>query len=61
VSEALDRQADLLAAESRAGFKAAVEWTGWLAWAVVAALIAAVVWRFFAFYTGMIHDAMRPL
>jgi len=61
VSEALDRQADLLAAESRAGFKAAVEWTGWLAWAVVALVVAVVVWRFFAFYTGMIHDAIGPL
>jgi len=58
VSEALDRQADRLAAESRAGFKATVEWTGWLAWAAVALVIALVVWRFFAFYTGMIHDAL---
>lgn len=61
VSEALDRQAELLAAESRSGFQAAVEWTGWLAWAAVAAVVGLVVWRFFAFYTGMIHDALRPL
>lgn len=58
-AETLDREAAVLEMRSRDGFAAAVEWIGWLAWAGVAVLVAVVVWRFFAFYAGLIDNALR--
>lgn len=58
-AETLDREAALLEERARHGFTAAVEWIGWLAWAAVAVLVAAVVWRFFTFYAGLIQDALK--
>lgn len=58
-AETLDREAALLEERARHGFTAAVEWIGWLAWAAVAVLVALVVWRFFAFYAGLLDDALK--
>ena len=61
IAETLDRLADRLEAESRAGFTAAAKVVGFLAWAAVACLIAAIVIRFASFYAGLIDQASRPL
>lgn len=60
-AETLDRLSVRLDEEARAGFTAAVAGVGWLAWAAVAGLIALVVFRFAAFYTGLISQALQPL
>lgn len=56
-AETLDRLADRLEEEARAGFTAAVAAIGFLAWAVVAGLIALVVFRFASFYIGILSQA----
>jgi general secretion pathway protein F len=61
IAETLDRLADRLEEESRAGFAAAAKVVGFLAWAAVACLIAAIVIRFASFYVGLIDQASRPL
>ena len=60
-AESLDRLGERLEEQARDGFRAAVAATGALAWAAVAGLIALVVFRFAAFYVGLLNDAMRPL
>lgn len=60
-AETLDRLADRLDEEARAGFTAAVGAVGFLAWAAVAGLVALIVFRFASFYVGLIHDATKPL
>lgn len=61
IAETLERLADRLEEESRAGFTAAAKVVGFLAWAAVAGLIAAIVIRFATFYMGLIEQAGRPL
>jgi len=60
-AETLERLGDRLDDEARAGFAAAAEAAGFLAWAAVAGLIALVVFRFASFYVGLLNDAMKPL
>lgn len=57
-AETLEREAALLEERARHGVTSTVEWIGRLAWALVAVLVALVVWRFFAFYVGLIDDAL---
>jgi type II secretory pathway component PulF len=61
IAETLDRLADRLDEESRAGFAAVAKVVGFVAWAAVACLIAAIVIRFASFYAGLIDQASRPL
>ena len=60
IAETLERLADTLDDESRAGFSAAAKVVGFLAWAAVACLIAMIVFRFANFYAGLIDQAGRP-
>lgn len=59
-AEALDRSADQLDEAAARGFAAAVQAVGFLAWAVVAGLVATLVIRVVATYARMIHDLSRP-
>lgn len=58
-AEALDRVADHLDESAVRGFTAAVQAVGFLAWALVACLVATVVIRVVASYARMIHDLTR--
>lgn len=58
-AEALDRVADQLDQAAVRGFAAAVQAIGFLAWALVACLVAAVVIRVVATYARMIQDLTR--
>lgn len=60
-AETLDRLAADLDDEARRGIAAAARGAGFLVWAVVAGLIALVVFRIFSSYVGMIQDAARGL
>ena len=56
-AEVLDRIAGEFDDDARRGFEAAARGAGFVAWAVVAGLIALVVFRIFSFYVGVIQDA----
>jgi type II secretory pathway component PulF len=58
-AEALDRVADHLDEAAVRGFAAAVQAVGFLAWALAACLVAAVVIRVVATYARMIQDLTR--
>ena len=58
-AEALDRVADSLDQAAIRGFAGAVQAIGFLAWALVAGLVATVVIRVVATYARMIHDLTR--
>jgi general secretion pathway protein F len=58
-AEALDRVADHLDESAVRGFTAAVQSVGFLAWFLVAGLVAAVVIRVVATYARMIQDLTR--
>lgn len=58
-AEALDRVAETLDQAAVRGFAAAVQAVGFLAWALVAGLVALVVIRVAATYARMIHDLTR--
>jgi len=58
-AEALDRVADTLDQAAVRGFAAAVQAVGFLAWALVAGLVALVVIRVVATYARMIQDLTR--
>ena len=60
-AESLARLAGHLDDEARAGFEAAARGAGFLVWAVVAALIAALIMRIFSSYLGAIQNAARGL
>jgi type II secretory pathway component PulF len=57
-AELLDRNADEFDDEARRGFAAAAQAAGFVAWALVAGLIALVVFRIFSFYVGAIREAI---
>ncbi len=59
-AEALDRIADRLDEAAARGFSAAVQGVGFLAWALVAGLVATLVIRVASTYVRMIHDLSRP-
>jgi type IV pilus assembly protein PilC len=59
-AEAVDRVADQLDEASARGFRSAVQAAGFVAWAVVACLVAAIVIRVAASYARMITDLTRP-
>lgn len=59
-AESLDRVADRLDEASARGWTAAVQAAGFVAWAVVACLVAALVIRVAATYARMITDLTRP-
>lgn len=61
IAETLERLADRLDEESRAGFTAVAKVIGFLAWVAVACLIAMVVIRFAMFYASLLDQASRPL
>lgn len=56
-AEVLDRVAAEYDDEARSGFEVAARGVGFVVWAAVAALIAAIVMRIFATYVGAIRDA----
>lgn len=58
-AEALDRVADHLDESAVRGFTAAVQTVGFMAWALVACLVATVVIRVVATYARMINDLTR--
>lgn len=55
-AEALDRVADQLDEAAARGTAAAVRVAGFVAWALVACLVATVIVRVAAMYAGLIHD-----
>lgn len=57
-AEVLDRIAGEFDDESRRGFEAAARGVGFAVWAVVAGLIALVIFRIFSFYVGAIREAV---
>lgn len=57
-AEVLDRIAGEFDDESRRGFEAAARGVGFAVWAVVAGLIALVIFRIFSFYVGAIQEAV---
>lgn len=56
-AEVLDRVASEYDDEARSGFEVAARGVGFVVWAAVAALIAAIVLRIFTSYVGAIRDA----
>lgn len=58
MAEVLDRIAGEFDDESRRGFEAAARGIGLAVWAVVAGLIALVIFRIFSFYVGAIREAV---
>jgi len=58
-AEALDRVAETLDQAAVRGFAAAVQTVGFLAWALVAGLVATVVIRVAATYAKLVHDLTR--
>ena len=60
-AETLDRAAGRLEEAAIRGSAAAVRAVGFVAWALVAALVAMLVIRVASVYVGMIQDAARPL
>jgi type II secretory pathway component PulF len=58
-AEVLSRLAEDCDEEARQGFSAAARGVGFIAWGLVAGLIALVVYRIFSFYLGMLQDALR--
>ena len=60
-AETLDRVAGRLEEAAIRGSAAAVRAVGFVAWALVAALVAMLVIRVASVYVGMIQDAARPL
>ena len=59
-AEALDRVADQLDDAARRGVAAAVQAVGFVAWVLVACLVAAIVIHVASTYARMIHDLTRP-
>jgi general secretion pathway protein F len=57
-AEVLDRIAGEFDDESQRGFEAAARGVGFAVWAVVAGLIALVIFRIFSFYVGAIREAV---
>jgi type II secretory pathway component PulF len=57
-AEVLERIAGEFDDESRRGFEAAARGVGFAVWAVVAGLIALVIFRIFSFYVGLIQEAV---
>jgi type IV pilus assembly protein PilC len=60
-AETLDRTAGRLEEAAIRGSAAAVRAVGFVAWALVAALVAMLVIRVASVYVGMIQDAARPM
>jgi hypothetical protein len=60
-AETLDRAAGRLEEAAIRGSAAAVRAVGFVAWALVAALVAMLVIRVASVYVGMIQDAARPM
>lgn len=58
-AEGLARVAEACDEQARSGFSAAARGVGFLAWGLVAGLIALVIYRIFSFYLGMLQDALR--
>lgn len=59
-AETLERHVVPYADEARRGFAAVVQAGGFVAWAVVACLVALVVVRVVGMYAGMIQELSRP-